>query len=128
MIDLFNRKKLKETTIHLTEVMQDRNYWQKAYTSQVKDTNNLLKQNKDLVKSNNNLTEENQKLIDWIEKIINEVGLKTNNSYEGQTITIPYYEEIKPYKAYENDWIPKQERKDIIIPSIRFTKFRYKED
>ena len=77
---------------------------------------------------NNNLIQENKKLIEWIEKIINEVGIKTNDSYIGQTINIPYCEKIKPYKAYEKGWIPEQERKDVIIPSIRFTKFRYKEE
>lgn len=114
-MDLFNKKKLEDMTIHLAEVMQDRNKWEKAYTNQVKDTNKLLEENK-------NLIQENQKLIDWIEKILNEVGIKTKDSYEGQIITIPYYEEIKPY-CIEGDWDKaSMKQKDIIIPSIKYTK------
>ena len=44
-MDLFNKKKLEDMTIHLAEVMQDRNKWEKAYTNQVKDTNKLLEEN-----------------------------------------------------------------------------------
>ena len=86
-MDLFNKKKLEDMTIHLAEVMQDRNKWEKAYTNQVKDTNKLLE-----------------------------------DSYEGQIITIPYYEEIKPY-CIEGDWDKaSMKQKDIIIPSIKYTK------
>lgn len=122
-MDLFNKKILKETQKWLDEVIKDRNKWEKAYITQVKDTDNLLKQNKELTKSNNNLQEENQKLIDWIEKIINEVGIKEKNYYEGQKITIPYCENIKSHYI-EGDWNkPSIKQKDIIIPSIRYTKF-----
>lgn len=122
-MDLFNKKKLKETKEWLNEIIQDRNKWEQAYINQVKDTNNLLEENKSLSKTNDNLMQENKKLIDWIEKIINEVGVKINDSYENQTITIPYYEKTKPYKASGNEW-KELNRKDIIIPSIRYTKIR----
>lgn len=116
MSDLFNKKKLENMTIHLAEVMKDRNKWEKAYTNQVKDIDKLLEENK-------NLIQENRKLIEWIDKIINEVGVKTKDSYRRQTITIPYYENIKPYYI-EGDWDkPSMKQKDIIIPSIRFIKF-----
>lgn len=118
-MDLFNKKKLKEKEEWLDEVIEDRNKWEKAYINQVKDTNQLIE-------NNNRLTEENQKLIDWIEKIINEVGVKTN--CKDTNINIPYYEDIRYEENriagnYENDYFPRQERKDIIIPSIRFTKY-----
>lgn len=115
-MDLFNKKKLKEKEEWLDEIIQDRNKWEQAYINQVKDTNQLIK-------NNNNLTEENQKLIDWIEKIINKVGIKTEDDYEGQTINIPYYERTNIYKSIDN--YRQEERKDIMIPSIKFSRTRY---
>lgn len=114
-MDLFNKKKLKETKKWLDEIIQDRNYWENAYINQVKSTNQLLNEN-------NNLQKENQKLIEWIEKIINEIGVQTKDAYKGQIITIPYYERIRAHYIegdYDN---ASMQQKDIIIPSIRFSR------
>lgn len=126
MFDLFNKKKLQEKNIKINKQQVIIAENEEEIDDLKRDVNNLLKQTENLIKSNNTLTEENQKLIEWIEKIINEVGVKTPDRNEGYTITIPYYKETKIYKA--NDWLPQRERKDIIIPSIRYTKIEHKEE
>ncbi len=117
MMDLFNKKKLKEFC--------------ELYNKTEKMNNDLLRSNSRLIKISEDLQKENQKLIDWIDKMINEVGVKTNNPHENITINIPYCEEtvdLYPCKAENNGCFVHRRRKDIIIPSIRFTKFEYKED
>ena len=118
-MDLFNKKRVKrlENQLRYTEEQFER------LNGELATYKNLYKED-DV--SKNNLIKENQKLIDWIEKIINEVGVKTN--CKDSSINIPYYEDIHYEENriagnYEKDYFPKQQRKDIIIPSIRFTKF-----
>jgi len=121
MIDLFNKKKLEEICelYNKTEKMND---------DLLRSNSKLIKISEDLLANNNKLIRENKELIEWIDKMINEVGVKINNNYEGSTITIPYSEKIKPYYI-EGDWNKSRgEQKHVIIPSIRFTKFEYKED
>lgn len=68
----------------------------------------------------NNLIEENQKLIEWIEKILEVAQIcKTNEGL--QMVNIPIVEDkIKPYNS---NWkLTPEQRREIIIPSIRFTK------
>jgi transposase-like protein len=68
----------------------------------------------------NNLIEENQKLINWIEKILEVAQVcKTNEGL--QMVNIPIMEER--IKSYDSNWeLKPEQRKEIIIPSIRFTK------
>lgn len=120
-MDLFNKKKLKEKDI----IIEHKRKRIDELTNKLKQTEELYQNN---LKNQNSMIKENQKLIEWIEKIINEVGVKTNNKYENSIITIPYYENKKPHYI-EGDWnSPSSEQKDIIIPSIRFTKFEYKKE
>lgn len=68
----------------------------------------------------NNLIEENQKLINWIEKILEVAQIcKTNEGL--QMVNIPIVEDkIKPYNS---NWeLTPEQRREIIIPSIRFIK------
>ncbi len=120
-MDLFNKKKLKEKD---TIIEAKRNRISKL----IEDNVDLSRSNQHLIKISEDLQIQNQKLTDWIEKIINEVGIKTNNKYENSTITIPYYENKKPYYIEGDYSNPSFEQKDILIPSIRFTKFKYKEE
>lgn len=116
-MDLFNKKKLENKDREI-KILND-NFeringelltYKKLYKEKLNDENIT------------NLIAENQKLIEWTEKIINEVGVQTKDSYEGLPITIPYYEKTKPYYI-EGDWNKtSMKQKDVIIPSIRYTK------
>ena len=68
----------------------------------------------------NNLIEENQKLINWIEKILEVAQVcKTNEGL--QMVNIPIMEDR--VEKYNSNWESNpDQRKEIIIPSIRFTK------
>lgn len=68
----------------------------------------------------NNLIEENQKLINWIEQILEVAQIcKTNEGL--QMVNIPIMEDR--VKKYNSNWeLTPEQRKEIIIPSIRFTK------
>lgn len=68
----------------------------------------------------NNLIEENQKLINWIEKILEVAQVcKTNEGL--QMVNIPIREDR--IKSYDSNWgLKPEQRKEIIIPSIRFIK------
>ena len=68
----------------------------------------------------NNLIKENQKLIEWIEKILEVAQIcKTNEGLE--MVNIPVMENT--VRSYNPNWeLTPEQRKEIIIPSIRFTK------
>lgn len=68
----------------------------------------------------NQLIEENQKSVEWIEKILEVAQVcKTNEGL--QMVNIPIRENI--IKSYDSNWESNPvQRKEIIIPSIRFTK------
>lgn len=68
----------------------------------------------------NNLIEENQKLIEWIEKILEVAQVcKTNEGL--QMVNIPIIGER--IKSYDSNWESNPvQRKEIIIPAIRFTR------
>ena len=68
----------------------------------------------------NQLIEENQKLVDWIEKILEVAQIcKTNEGL--QMINIPIRE--NKIDAYNPNWeLTPEQRKEIVIPSIRYVK------
>ena len=78
-------------------------------------------------KDNDTLIKANQKLIDWINKIINEVGIY--EVHDRRTITIPIYKSsakavfgsINDIKASMENFVNQEE---IIIPEIRFIKMK----
>lgn len=69
--------------------------------------------------TNNQLIHENKVLINWVEKILDVANIcKANEGLE--LVNIPIMEnKIKPYNS---NWeLTDVQRKEIIIPSIRFT-------
>ena len=68
----------------------------------------------------NQLIEENQKLVDWIEKILEVAQIcKTNEGL--QMVNIPIRE--NKIDAYNPNWeLTPEQRKEIVIPSIRYVK------
>ena len=101
---------------YLTDKLQKQ---EKEYEEKLKHANS---ENISLRKSNTSLIDTNQKLNDWIEKILNEVGIKELHERTG--ITIPVYTE-NPVRAYDNNQFNNGDflkRKEIIIPELRFIK------
>ncbi len=81
----------------------------------------------DVIKQNDVLMKSNQKLIEWINKIINEVGIY--NVEDRRTITIPIYR--NPVKAMygtseeiSNNLKDFVQTEEIIIPEIRFVRMK----
>lgn len=81
----------------------------------------------DVIKQNDVLMKSNQKLIEWINKIINEVGVY--NVEDRRTVTIPIYR--NPVKAMygtseeiSNNLKDFVQTEEIIIPEIRFVRMK----
>lgn len=81
----------------------------------------------DVIKQNDVLMKSNQNLIEWINKIINEVGIY--NVEDRRTITIPIYR--NPVKAMygtseeiSNNLKDFVQTEEIIIPEIRFVRMK----
>lgn len=63
----------------------------------------------------------NQKLNEWIEKILNEVGIRELHERTGVTIPVYINDQMPAYNAVvDKPFI--HERKEIIIPELRFVK------
>ncbi len=78
--------------------------------------------NIDLQKQISTLINTNQKLNNWIDKILNEVGIQELHERTG--VTIPVYTE-NPVRAYDGNQFNNGDflrRKEIIIPELRFIK------
>lgn len=90
MIDLFNKKKLKE-------LEDEKNYYERVCEAKNKTINNLQLDKSELNKNMNNLINENKKLIDWIYKILDNFGQISNS--EINYIRIPYTKSMT-HKAY----------------------------
>lgn len=90
--------------------------------------NNVLKERLDAFdKDNSILMDANQKLIDWVNKMINEVGVYEVK--DKHSITIPVYK--NPVKTYSGKMENLKEQlpdfmnqEEIIIPEIRFVRMK----
>lgn len=78
-------------------------------------------------KNNDILMTANQKLIDWINKMINEVGVY--EVHDRHSVTIPIYK--NPVKAYSGNFNDFKEQlpdfmnqEEILIPEIRFVRMK----
>lgn len=112
MIDIFNKKKLKE-------LEDEKNYYENVCETKNKTINDLQKDKSDLNKNMNSLIKENQKLIEWIQKILEVANTKEVTDIYS-SITIPIYKNKSiRYSAYD-EWQTKQEVTDIFIPQIHF--------
>lgn len=84
MIDLFNKKKIKEQEQKLKHTSF-------IISEKEKEINRQYNTIKNLQTAHNRVLDENKKLIDWVYKILNEFGeLSTNKNI---SIRIPYYKD-----------------------------------
>lgn len=87
------------------------------YDLKRKSSNNI-----NLEKQLSSIIDTNQKLNNWIEKILNEVGIQELHEKTG--VTIPVYTE-NPIRAYDDHRFNNEnflKRNEIIIPELRFIK------
>lgn len=80
-------------------------------------------ENIQLQRSITTIIETNNTLNNWIERILNDVGIKELHERTG--VTIPVYiqdDQGLPYKAADCDAPFVRRRKEIIIPELRFVK------
>ena len=105
-------------------------YLNKKYEKVLKEKESLehdIKQksseNIQLQRSITTTLETNNTLNNWIERILNDVGIKELHERTG--VTIPVYiqdDQGLPYKAADCDAPFVRRRKEIIIPELRFVK------
>ncbi len=112
MIDLFNKKKLKEMenkVKNLSLIINDKN-------KEIYRQNNSINH---LENNQSKLLSENQELINWIMKILNTVG--TMKTREKLNFKIPVYTQ-KKYRAYDRNVMGIFEKERITIPEITIIK------
>lgn len=113
-MDLFNKKKVEKLERELRLV---RDEFERDRGAKIELQNEMKRFRESTI---NQLIEENQKLVDWIEKILEVAQIcKTNEGL--QMVNIPIQEEkINPYNP---KWeLTSEQRKEIVIPSIRYVK------
>lgn len=85
------------------------------------DIKHKSSENIQLQKSVSAQIDTNQKLNEWIEKILNEVGIRELHERTGVTIPVYINDQMPAYNAVvDKPFI--HERKEIIIPELRFVK------
>lgn len=85
------------------------------------DIKHKSSENIQLQKSVSAQIDTNQKLNEWIEKILNEVGIRELHERTGVTIPVYINDQMSAYNAVaDKPFI--YERKEIIIPELRFVK------
>lgn len=111
------------------EIMQSNNNYinskyedaKKTCKSLEDDIKHKSSENIQLQKSISAQIDTNQKLNEWIEKILNEVGIKELHERTGVTIPVYINDQMPAYNAVvDKPFI--HERKEIIIPELRFVK------
>lgn len=115
MIDIFNKNKVKALEKQIS-------YYERLLEAKNKTITQLHSNISSNNKTIDKLLSDNGKLIDWIEKILDEVGVKTTCGYN-ENIRIPYtvnIRELSPndYKSI-NDMI---NIKCIQVPAITFIR------
>lgn len=116
MFDIFNKKKVEKLERELRLV---RDEFERDRGAKLELQNEMEKFKQSTI---NQLIEENRKLVDWIEKILEVAQIcKTNEGL--QMVNIPIQEEkINPYNS---KWeLTSEQRKEIVIPAIRYVKMQ----
>jgi CYTH domain-containing protein len=114
MFDIFNKRKVEKLERELRLVREE---FERDRGAKIELQKEMERFRESTI---NQLIEENQKLVDWIEKILEVAQIcKTNEGL--QMVNIPIQEEkINPYNP---KWeLTSEQRKEIIIPSIRYVK------
>lgn len=124
-------KKKIEDLERSNRIYESNNIYLNDQYEKIKSENNSLQddikkkssENIQLQRSITTILETNNTLNNWIERILNDVGIKELHERTG--VTIPVYiqnDQGLPYKAADCDAPFVRRRKEIIIPELRFVK------
>lgn len=124
-------KKKIEDLERSNRIYESNNIYLNDQYEKIKSENNSLQddikkkssENIQLQRSITTILETNNTLNNWIERILNDVGIKELHERTG--VTIPVYiqnDQGLPYKAADCDAPFDRRRKEIIIPELRFVK------
>lgn len=113
------------------DILSSNNIYLNDQYEKIRSENNSLQddikkkssENIQLQRSITTTLETNNTLNNWIERILNDVGIKELHERTG--VTIPVYiqdDQGLPYKAADCDAPFVRRRKEIIIPELRFIK------
>lgn len=113
------------------DILSNNNIYLNDQYEKIRSENNSLQddikkkssENIQLQRSITTTLETNNTLNNWIERILNDVGIKELHERTG--VTIPVYiqdDQGLPYKAADCDAPFVRRRKEIIIPELRFVK------
>lgn len=113
------------------DILSSNNIYLNDQYEKIRSENNSLQddirkkssENIQLQRSITTTLETNNTLNNWIERILNDVGIKELHERTG--VTIPVYiqdDQGIPYKAADCDAPFVRRRKEIIIPELRFIK------
>lgn len=113
------------------DILSSNNIYLNDQYEKIRSENNSLQddikkkssENIQLQRSITTTLETNNTLNNWIERILNDVGIKELHERTG--VTIPVYiqdDQGLPYKAADCDAPFVRRRKEIIIPELRFVK------
>lgn len=113
------------------DILSSNNIYLNDQYEKIRSENNSLQddikqkssENIQLQRSITTILETNNTLNNWIERILNDVGIKELHERTG--VTIPVYiqdDQGLPYKAADCDAPFVRRRKEIIIPELRFVK------
>lgn len=124
-------KKKIEDLERSNRIYESNNIYLNDQYEKIRSENNSLQddikkkssENIQLQRSITTTLETNNTLNNWIERILNDVGIKELHERTG--VTIPVYiqdDQGSPYKAADCDAPFVRRRKEIIIPELRFVK------
>lgn len=124
-------KKKIEDLERSNRIYESNNIYLNDQYEKIRSENNSLQddikkkssENIQLQRSITTTLETNNTLNNWIERILNDVGIKELHERTG--VTIPVYiqnDQGLPYKAADCDAPFVRRRKEIIIPELRFVK------
>lgn len=124
------RKKIEDLERD-NDILSSNNIYLNDQYEKIRSENNSLQddirkkssENIQLQRSITTTLETNNTLNNWIERILNDVGIKELHERTG--VTIPVYiqdDQGLPYKAADCDAPFVRRRKEIIIPELRFVK------
>lgn len=113
------------------DILSSNNIYLNDQYEKIRSENNSLQddirkkssENIQLQRSITTTLETNNTLNNWIERILNDVGIKELHERTGVTIPV-YIQDYQgiPYKAADCDAPFVRRRKEIIIPELRFVK------
>lgn len=113
----------KEEKIKIIDDLKEKNMKLDAQVSNLQHNEKIMKDRIDWLSQDNDiLLKANVRLTEWINKIINEVGIY--DVQDRRTISIPICRKIDSAAFDNSKIVPFMEKEEIIIPEIRFIKMK----